>query len=158
MTFKQAVSEIITGKKPLVDVWHYLVGNYRYFLWYWNLNCRHSKYFKGLYVLRLHRLIRKHIREQIEYRFKYMDEKCFNSGECKLCGCETTKLQMANKPCKKPCYPRMMSKKDWINFVNGKTFSDENGIWIAYLTQANKPYILKEHGKRNKGSRRVSAN
>ena len=43
-----------------------------------------------------------------------MDTKCYTAGECKLCGCETTALQMANKQCDKPCYPPMMSKGKWL--------------------------------------------
>lgn len=42
-----------------------------------------------------------------------MDKECYNSGQCKICGCKTTALQLANKPCDKPCYPSMMSKKNW---------------------------------------------
>jgi hypothetical protein len=42
-----------------------------------------------------------------------MDRECYNSGQCKICGCKTTALQFANKPCDKPCYPKMMSKRAW---------------------------------------------
>lgn len=45
-----------------------------------------------------------------------MDRTCFYNGECKLCGCQTTALQMANKACKKPCYPEMMNKIEWTCF------------------------------------------
>lgn len=76
----------------------FLQGKYRYFFYY---------------RPKLRWLIRDHIREQIDWRISIMDKDCLNNGECKLCGCQTTALQMANKPCKKPCYPRMLSKKDW---------------------------------------------
>jgi len=64
--------------------------------------------------------MRKHIREQIEFRIYIMDHECYEQGSCKLCGCPTTKLQMANKACDKPCYPEMYSKKEWneLNEVN----------------------------------------
>ena len=45
-----------------------------------------------------------------------IDPECYEEGYCKMCGCNTTALQMANKPCNKPCYPKMMSKQDWGNF------------------------------------------
>ena len=45
-----------------------------------------------------------------------MDPECYEEGYCKMCGCNTTALQMADKPCNKPCYPKMMGKKDWENF------------------------------------------
>lgn len=82
------------------NVIHYIVGNLRYKLYYsW-----------------MHFLIRKHIFEQITFRIQVMDKECYNNGQCKLCGCETTALQMANKPCNKPCYPKMMNKKEWVEY------------------------------------------
>lgn len=58
-------------------------------------------------------LIPTHIKEQIDYRIRVMDKECFNNGACKICGCETTALQMANKACPKPCYPKMLNRKNW---------------------------------------------
>lgn len=89
--------QILSGQRPFIDIWHYLVGHYRYTLYY-------SK-FKFL--------IRKHIREQIEFRINNMNRKCFNRGECIKCGCLTTALQMCNKSCDGKCYPVMYSKKVW---------------------------------------------
>lgn len=71
------------------------------------------------YHPRLKFLIRKHIREQIDFRIKYMDKECYENGSCKLCGCATTALQMANKSCDKPCYPPILDKDIWNNFING---------------------------------------
>lgn len=85
-------------KRKLIDIWHYLLGNYRYKLYY-------SKYFKWL--------IRVHIRGQIKYRIVWMDQDCYEQGSCKKCGCETTALQMCNKSCDKPCYPPMMNEHKW---------------------------------------------
>ena len=78
----------------------YIQGNLRYKLFYSNFAF----------------LIRLHIREQIEARIRSMDPECYNAGECKLCGCQTTALQMADKACDKPCYPKMMIKKQWNFF------------------------------------------
>ena len=106
--------QIIRGEKSPYDIWHYLLGNYRYFLYY---SYRQN-------------LIRPHILEQIEFRIKNMDQVCYNNGECKLCGCKTTALQMSNKACDKPCYPTMMSKKGWEAFKQGYIHRDVSGNWM----------------------------
>lgn len=89
-----------TFKEPLSikNIYAYLQGNIRYYLFY-------HKY--------LYKLIPLHIFEQIEWRILKMDKSCYALGSCKLCGCQTTALQMANKSCKKPCYPKMMKKNHW---------------------------------------------
>jgi len=84
------------------DIYHYSVGNYRYWIY-------HSKRFGFL--------MRSHIRSQINFRIDVMDMECYVSGECKICGCETTALQMANKPCGKPCYPEMLYKNQWKSLM-----------------------------------------
>ena len=132
--------EIIKGKRPLIDVVHYIVGNLRYKIYY-------SKYRK--------KLLRKHIEEQITWRIEVMDRDCFFDGSCKICGCETTALQMANKSCDKPCYPKMMNKTDWKMFKKGELVRDKHGEWIRYLITGkpllfidNKPAeCLKDYGK-----------
>jgi hypothetical protein len=86
------------AKPTLSNIIAYIVGKYRYQFYY-------SKKFKWM--------IRKHIREQIDWRISIMDKQCYNQGTCILCGCQTTALQMANKSCEKPCYPVMVSKKYW---------------------------------------------
>ena len=48
-----------------------------------------------------------------------MDQECYNAGECKICGCQTTALQMADKACDKPCYPEMLSRKNWKSLKEG---------------------------------------
>lgn len=121
------IKEVLTGKKPLIDVWHYLLGNYRFKLYY-------NKYLRCL--------IRKHIFEQISYRIEWMDRECFYRGSCRMCGCETTALQMADKPCSKPCYPAMMTKEQWGKYRKGGIFKDKNGIWTPYMMQANKPTLI----------------
>lgn len=83
------------------DFFYYIQGNLRSWLFY-------SENFKGL--------IRPHIHEQIQLRICVMDTVCYKTGSCKLCGCKTTALQMANKACEKPCYPPMMNKAQWHTF------------------------------------------
>lgn len=97
MKMKQKILMILTGKRPLIDVWYYIQGNLRYKLYY-------SKY---------RWLLRKHIREQIDFRITAMNPDCFISGACVKCGCETTMLQMANKSCDGECYPRMVKAGTW---------------------------------------------
>ena len=83
-----------------------------------------------LYYTKFKFLIRKHIREQIEVRINSMDRKCFEDGQCKLCGCKTTALQMADKSCGKPCYPKMLSKKEWKKFKTFGSLNTLNGLWV----------------------------
>jgi len=80
-----------------------------------------------LYYSRFKFLISKHIREQIDARINSMDPQCYNQGQCKLCGCQTTALQMANKACDKPCYPRMINRFRWRKMRNSSV-----GIEVFY--------------------------
>lgn len=89
------------SKRKLSDIFAYLQGYWRFHLYY-------SKQFKWL--------IRTHIREQITWRIYVMDVDCYINGSCKICGCDTTALQMADKQCGKPCYPKMMGKMEWEKY------------------------------------------
>ncbi len=101
--------------KIVSDAFYYFQGNYRYKLFY-------SKCLKWV--------MPKWLRDQICFRISVMDRACYDQGSCKICGCETTAMQMANKPCDKPCYPRMMNARQWALFKYAhKAFEDENGIW-----------------------------
>lgn len=85
-----------------------------------------------LYYSRFKFLIRKHIRDQIDFRIKFMDKECYENGSCKLCGCATTALQMADKQCDKPCYPPMMNKRRWNRFYKFSEpyyIGDNSGFW-----------------------------
>lgn len=98
------------------DIFYYFQGNFRYKLYYsdnWGF------------------IMKEHIRDQIDFRIKYMDKDCYNEGSCKLCGCETTALQMANKSCDKPCYPPLMKLKDWSLFKYvRRAYADKTGrVW-----------------------------
>ena len=84
----------------------YMQGNVRYKLYYHPL---------------LRYLIPSHIREQIEFRINSMNRECYNTGSCVKCGCATTALQMANKPCEGNCYPVLVNRKTW-KFFKGTTF------------------------------------
>lgn len=92
----------------------YIQGNFRYRLYY-------SAYFGWL--------MRTHIREQIDARIDSMDRICHSNGSCKMCGCMTTQLQMANKECDKPCYPAMMSRHIWMQMKAGFMLRFKNGTW-----------------------------
>lgn len=92
------------AKITIKNIYAYLQGTFRYKLYY-------SSFFKFL--------IRTHILEQIDSRILSMDRECFSAGQCKLCGCNTTALQMANKTCDGNCYPEMLSKKDWHSMKAG---------------------------------------
>ncbi|MCK5140278.1 MAG: hypothetical protein KAQ85_10585, partial [Thermodesulfovibrionia bacterium] len=85
-----------------------LVGNFRYRLYY-------SKWSN---------LLLSHIRDQIDFRIKHMNPRCFVEGSCEICGCKTTALQMCNKACDNPCYPTMMNRKDWKSFKKGGLYYD----------------------------------
>ena len=101
------------AKPTLKNIIAYIQGNLRYKLFYSNFAF----------------LIRPHIREQIQVRINSMDQECYNAGECKICGCQTTHLQMANKPCDKPCYPEMLSKKNWKFLKEGLFYPDGKRWW-----------------------------
>lgn len=85
------------------NIFYYIQGNIRYKLYY-------SDLFKWL--------IRKHIKEQIEYRIKVMNRECYYNGSCIKCGCQTTHLQMCNKACEGSCYPEMFDKVEWMIVKN----------------------------------------
>lgn len=105
---KKYLVEFLNGERPLIDVWHYLVGHYR------NL----------IFFTRFKWLLRKHIVEQIEFRMKVMKKECYENGECVICGCSTPALQMCNKSCEGDCYPDMVGKYTWKTFKRTKKLID----------------------------------
>lgn len=88
-------------KRKLNDIFAYLIGKYRYKLYY---------------SIKLLFLMRPHIFEQIQWRISVMNLECYERGSCIKCGCETTALQMANKACAGDCYTKMMNKRVWVKF------------------------------------------
>lgn len=91
---------IMMKKFKVTDVWHYLVGNVRYWLYYEGYRW----------------LLPKHIVEQYEWRVRVMRKECYDRGECVECGCVTTKLQFADKACAGSCYPVMMGRGEWNRY------------------------------------------
>lgn len=107
------------------DTFYYIQGNIRYELFY----------------SRFKNLIPKHIREQITYRINSMEMQCYTEGQCNRCGCKTTALQMCNKPCDKPCYPKMMDKVAWQTAKYFKTYVDESHYTSWVLDIKNLKFI-----------------
>lgn len=87
----------MAAKATLKNIFAYIQGNIRYKLFY-------SKFYW---------LIPSHIISQIEIRIKSMNKTCYSQGSCIMCGCKTTALQMSNKACDNPCYPRMLNKYEF---------------------------------------------
>lgn len=125
MTLLEGIKKIIKGQNKPIDIWHYLVGNYRYKLYY----SRDKRGVVRAYGSK-HPLMRQHVWEIIKHRIKHMDKECFNKGQCKICQCATTQLQMASKRCEGICYPTMMNRKEWERFKSGSIFWDIDGVWI----------------------------
>lgn len=100
-------------KKTINNILAYLIGNLRY----------------KLYYSKLQWLIRWHILDQIEMRIEVMNTDCYDQGSCQMCGCTTTALQMANKSCSKPCYPPMLSKKNWIKLASMQEVTYKKNRW-----------------------------
>lgn len=111
----------------LKNVRAYLQGNYRYRLYY-------SK-FKFL--------IRKYIREQIDYRIGVMDLDCYKNGVCKMCGCMTTALQMANKRCDGDCYPPILNQIQWERYMHFKNVKADGIFWLRNI-HTGFPQIRKD--------------
>lgn len=58
-----------------------------------------------------------------------MDKVCYKQGSCTMCGCRTTALQMANKACDKPCYPKMVDSYKWLMLNRGFSYTDDRITW-----------------------------
>ena len=93
---KVLISRIRSGNIDWVDIWYYVQGTTRTIIYY-----RHPEF------------LRQHIKEQFEYRLEVMKPSCLESGEC-ICECKTPDLQMADKACVGDCYPKMMSRNEWL--------------------------------------------
>jgi len=121
----------MNSANPLKDIYSYIQGNIRYKLYY-SINWKW--------------LIRKHIREQIDYRIRRMNQECYSKGQCIICGCQTTHLQMANKPCDGYEYPPIVSKYKWHEYsFNYKAIEYGEYYWF-YQKETNKLIILKKTG------------
>ena len=129
MSLKKNVKMIVTRQRPIIDVWHYMIGNYRF----------------KLYYSRLWRfLLKKHIYEQITLRLTWMNQTCYNRGSCVKCGCDVPQLQMCSKSCDAKCYPKMLNRKDWGSFKGGRVLIQDKDIWL-YHTSNNKIELVTHH-------------
>lgn len=117
----------MSKNSKISNIFAFIQGYSRYHAYY-------SKYFKWL--------ISKYIFEQIQYRISVMDIECYEKGSCKICGCDTTALQMANKACPKPCYPPMMSRQEWMMFKMVKDIKVKDAIELGQKT-----YVANELGE-----------
>lgn len=113
MSLKNHLVNFFKGNVELKDVYYYIQGNIRYKIYY-------SKFSF---------LIRRHILDQINFRISVMKKECYDNGECIMCGCATTALQMCNKKCDGECYPSMMNNKMWNKFKSGKLIKVKELSW-----------------------------
>lgn len=126
--------------RPIKDVWHYFVGNYRYKVFYSGvLSCW---------------LLRSHIKQQIIFRFDYVPIECWESGSCKECGCQVPHLQMAHKSCDADCYPELMNKEAWHDFKNNRIIRQKEKYWrlnpvtnVLTLSQNSNQYVPEHRPK-----------
>jgi hypothetical protein len=112
----------------------YIQGNIRYKLYYnhW-----------------LSWLIPDYIHKQIDIRINSMNRKCYSTGSCILCGCQTTHLQMANKSCEGNCYPKMLSRKQWKVMIVTNILLIENTLWKIKNVLGIKMFVIW-NGKKQK--------
>lgn len=74
------------------------------------------------------------------------------NGSCKICGCDTTALQMADKACPKPCYPPMMNRENWMMYkmiqnIDVKDTIDVSSMYTANeLNKDNKTIVWENDG------------
>lgn len=103
LTVKKAIREYENHKDEITPALaiDFLLGTYRYEVYYMNPWW-----------------LRDFIVDQFEARIASMNPKCYTDGQCVMCGCQTTALQMAKKSCNAPCYPPLMGRKEWEAFKN----------------------------------------
>lgn len=85
---------------PLSDIRHFIIGEWRYFLFY----------------AISPRLVSPRVRTVYKMRFWAVREssnECIEDGACKVCGCTTPDLFFSDKACKGGCYPPMPSVRTW---------------------------------------------
>lgn len=80
------------------NIYQYVIGQTRY------------------YLHKIHpRLIRKHIREQVEYRMSACSPVCKYEARC--CGCKAPNVFYSPKGCRFNSYPALMSKPHWEDYM-----------------------------------------
>ena len=118
------------------DALNYFWSYYRYYIYY-------SNHFGWL--------MRKHIRQQVDFRIAVMNQTCYNQGSCIHCGCATTALQMSNRVCHGEEYPPMLKKEEWLLFRKGKTkvINNLTGTnWLMVITKHTSIMIIENRGAR----------
>ena len=112
------------GEIPKVDAWYFIQGHVR----------------ETLYYSRFKFFIRRYVKEQIEWRMIVVDKECWNTGQCKLCGCSQPALLMSDKTCHKPCYFPMLNRKEWRVFKEyglyikgGKIYNYDKSLQILKI-------------------------
>jgi hypothetical protein len=111
VALKIAWGMLKSGKFKLRYIWDFLVGSYRV--------ARARPRFDGnKIVLDAPQKVRQHIAEQFLWRVnEKTDKTCLRNFSCKHCGCSVPDLQFANRECEGGCYPKMMNKKEWREYV-----------------------------------------
>lgn len=127
----------VLSRYSWLNIKSYIVGNFRYKLYY-PIN--------GFYRFLSKYLLSIHIREQIGLRISSMDKQCYTMGNCKLCGCSTPALQMSNKSCDKPCYPKMLSKSDFT-FLKGNNIILDRSTNKFWKIEGNKFKVVRSNNK-----------
>ena len=126
MKVREIVKQLWKGEVTFNDIYSYLQGNIRHYLYYSRFNF----------------LVRKHIKEQFEIRVNSMNPECYRRGECVVCGCMTTNLQMASKACEGFCYPILLGKKAWNKFKKHEGIII-NGQWWELMKKNCGPHTDK---------------
>lgn len=127
LTVKKALKEYKNHKdeiSPALAI-DFLLGTYRYEVYYMNPWW-----------------LRDFIVDQFEARVASMNPKCYSDGQCVMCGCQTTALQMAKKSCNAPCYPPLVGRKEWESFKeNGG--GEIDGVKWKYFSKSH-TFITKK--------------
>lgn len=99
------------AKINLKNIHKFIQGWIRFILY----KLSNAKYLKRISETSL-ALLDNHKKEQFEWRLMTMDKECLSKGHCKICGCQTPQLQMADEACDGNCYPAMMDKDTWNEY------------------------------------------
>ena len=93
-------------------------------------------------------LLRQHIIEQFEYRMNSIPKECYNSGQCKECGCAVPALQMDNRACDAMCYPDFVNKKLWNNIVKVASYAPYGEYGLKNDSTNEYIYLIDTNNKR----------
>ena len=106
----------ITGS----DIFYYIQGNIRAYLYYTNW-----------WFLPLHIFIPAHVLQQMVVRLNTIEgSECYEKGSCKHCGCKVPPLTFCDKSCEGNCYPYMMDAYQWLHFKSHKQMVTKGHHWL----------------------------